>query len=327
MMVVSTANGAVGIRDAMAVLRDGGSALDAVEAGTRRVELNARDHTVGLGGLPNIAGEVRLDASIMDGRTLRAGAVGSVRGILHAITLARRVMERSPHVLLVADGAERFAREIGMDEHDLLTEEAASRWREGLAQRHPDIDPDGIAGRDRLLELVGGARDSMRGWEPPAADDPPGPKEPPSPKDPAGTVNFLALDRDGNLASAVSTSGYPWGYPGRLGDSPIIGAGGYADSRWGAAASTGTGEVVLRTLTTRSVVLYLRTGMTLADAMTTALADLRDLDDPLAGHIAVIALSPSGQHAGYSYREGEHYVYLDDAMAEPATADMVQMRL
>ena len=309
MMVVSSANGAVGIRDAMAVLRDGGSALDAVEAGTRRVELNARDHTVGLGGLPNIAGEVRLDASIMDGRTLRAGAVGSLRGILHAISLARRVMERSPHVLLVADGAERFARETGMPEHDLLTDEGAARWREGLAHRHPDVDPDGIAGRDRLLELVGGARDSMRGWEP------------------HGTVNFLALDRDGNLASAVSTSGYPWGYPGRLGDSPIIGAGGYADNRWGAAASTGTGEVVLRTLTTRSVVLYLRTGMTLADAMTTAMYDLRDLDDPLAGHIAVLALSPSGEHVGYAYREGEHYVYLDDAMAEPDTADMVQMRL
>ena len=321
MMVVSTANGAVGIRDAMAILRDGGSALDAVEAGTRRVELNARDHTVGLGGLPNITGEVRLDASIMDGSTLRAGAVGSVRGIMHAITLARRVMERSPHVLLVADGAERFAREIGMKERDLLTEEAASRWREGLALRHPEVDPDGIAGRDRLLELVGGARDSMRGWDPPGAEEPHGPK------DPHGTVNFLAQDRDGNLASAVSTSGYPWGYPGRLGDSPIIGAGGYADNRWGAAASTGTGEVVLRTLTTRSVVLYVRTGMTLADAMNTALADLRDLDDPLAGHIAVIALSPSGEHAGYSYRSGEHYVYLDDAMAEPETADMVQLRL
>ena len=320
-MVVSTANGAVGIRDAMAVLRDGGSALDAAEAGTRRVELNPRDHTVGLGGLPNIAGEVRLDASIMDGRTLRAGAVGSVRGILHAITLARRVMERSPHVLLVADGAERFAREIGMVEHELLTEEAASRWREGLAHRHPDVDPDGIAGRDRLLELVGGAQDSMRGWDPPGAEEPPGPK------DPAGTVNFLALDRGGNLASAVSTSGYPWGYPGRLGDSPIIGAGGYADNRWGAAASTGTGEVVLRTLTTRSVVLYLRTGMTLSDAMKTALDDLRDLNDPLAGHIAVIALSPSGEHSGYAYRSGEHYVYLNDAMAEPDTADMVQMRL
>ena len=241
MMVVSTANGAVGIRDAMAVLRGGGSALDAVEAGTRRVELNAHDHTVGLGGLPNIVGEVRVDASIMDGRTLRAGAVGSVRGILHAITLARRVMERSPHVLLVADGAERFAREIGMAEHDLLTEEAASRWREGLAHRHPNVDPDGIAGRDRLLELVGDARDSMRGW------DPPGPEEPAGTEEPHGTVNFLALDRGGNLASAVSTSGYPWGYPGRLGDSPIIGAGGYADNRWGAAASTGTGEVVLRT--------------------------------------------------------------------------------
>ena len=84
---------------------------------------------------------------------------------------------------------------------------------------------------------------------------------------------------------------------------------------------------MLRTLTTRSVVLYLRTGMTLADAMTTALSDLRDLDDPLAGHIAVIALSPSGEHAGYAYRSGEHYLYLNDAMVEPETADMVQMWL
>ncbi len=315
MIVVSTANGTAGIREAMAVLRDGGSALDAVEAGTRRVELNARDHTVGLGGLPNILGEVRLDASIMDGHTLRAGAVGSVRGILHAVTLARRVMEQSPHVLLVADGAERFAREIGMAEQDLLTEQAAARWRERLANRQPPVDPDGIAGRDRLLELVGDARDSMRGWDPAGTDAP------------HGTVNFLALDGGGNLASAVSTSGYPWGYPGRLGDSPIIGAGGYADNRWGAAASTGTGEVVLRTLTTRSVVLYLRTGMTLDQAMRAALSDLGALNDPLAGHVAVIALTPSGRHAGYAYRSGEHYVYLDGAMAEPEIAAMVQMRL
>lgn len=315
MMVVSTANGAAGIREAMAVLRGGGSAVDAVEAGTRLVELNARDHTVGLGGLPNVLGEVRLDASIMDGCTLRSGAVGSVRGILHAVTLARRVMEHSPHVLLVADGAERFAREIGMAKRELLTEEAASQWREGLAHRHPDVDPDRIAGRERLLELVGGARDSMRGWDPAGADQP------------HGTVNFLALDAGGNLASAVSTSGYPWGYPGRLGDSPIIGAGGYADNRWGAAASTGTGEVVLRTLTTRSVVLFLRTGMTLAAAMTAALADLRDLRDPLAGHIAVIALTPAGEHAGYAYRTDEHYLYLDGAATEPKTAAMTQMHL
>lgn len=315
MMVVTTANGAPGIRKAMAVLRGGGSAVDAVEAGTRLVELNERDHTVGLGGLPNVLGEVRVDASVMDGRTLRAGAVGSVRGILHAVTLARRVMERSPHVLLVADGAERFAREIGMERRELLTEEAARRWREGLARRRPDVAPDRIAGRERLLELVGGAQDSMRGWDPAGAGQP------------HGTVNFLALDAGGNLASAVSTSGYPWGYPGRLGDSPVIGAGGYADNRWGAAASTGTGEVVLRTLTTRSVVLYLRTGMTLAEALTAALADLRDLRDPLAGHIAVIALTPAGAHAGYAYRTGEHYLYLDDAAAEPKTVPMTQMRL
>src|SRR5690242_394196 len=98
----------------MAVLRQGGTAVDAVEAGTREVERNPADHSVGLGGLPNIVGEVRLDALIMDGSTLRAGAVGSVRNHIHVITLARRVMEQTPHVLLVADGVERFAQEIGI---------------------------------------------------------------------------------------------------------------------------------------------------------------------------------------------------------------------
>src|SRR5262249_32392331 len=107
MVLVSSINGKIGMTSAMAVLTAGGAAVDGVEAGTRDVERNVADHSVGLGGLPNVLGEVRLDASIMDGRTLRAGAVGAVRNHIHVITLARQVMERTPHVLLVADGAER----------------------------------------------------------------------------------------------------------------------------------------------------------------------------------------------------------------------------
>ena len=113
MIVVASANGRVGIGAAIEILRAGGSALDAVETATRLVEANPEDHTVGYGGYPNLLGEVELDASIMDGRTLSAGAVGGLKGFKHPISVARRVMEDLPHVLLVGEGAARFAREIG----------------------------------------------------------------------------------------------------------------------------------------------------------------------------------------------------------------------
>src|SRR5574342_747043 len=113
MLVIASSNGTVGIVEAMRVLRHGGSAVDAVEAGVRLVESNADDHTVGFGGLPNLLGEVELDASVMDGRTLQAGAVGAVKHYEHPISLARKVMEELPHVMLVGGGAERFAQEVG----------------------------------------------------------------------------------------------------------------------------------------------------------------------------------------------------------------------
>jgi beta-aspartyl-peptidase (threonine type) len=209
-----------------------------------------------------------------------------------------------PHVLLVADGAERFAREIGMPPEDPLTAEAASAWREGLVKRFPELDVSRLAERPAVGDLVQALNDPMGGWTLGH-----------------GTVNFLARDRAGNLAVGVSTSGWSWGYPGRLGDAPIIGAGGYADNRWGAAASTGTGEVTIRTSACRSVVLYLKLGWSLADALQEALKDLRDLRDPYVQHIALIGLDPAGRHAGYAHRPNEHYLYLTDGMDAPAAAE------
>src|SRR3712207_2789902 len=124
MIVVASTNGVVGIGAAIEILRAGGPALDAVEAATRLVEANPDDHTVGYGGYPNLLGQVELDASIMDGRTLAAGTVGALKGFRHPITVARRVLEELPHVLLVGEGAAQFAREIGMAEEQLLTPEA-----------------------------------------------------------------------------------------------------------------------------------------------------------------------------------------------------------
>src|SRR5205814_9896615 len=122
---IASSNGDIGLPIAWNILRPGGSAIDAVEAATRIVEDNPADHSVGYGGYPNLLGEVELDASIMDGTTLRAGAVGALRGYRHPISVARRVMDELPHVMLAGEGAARFAAELGMQREDLLTDEAA----------------------------------------------------------------------------------------------------------------------------------------------------------------------------------------------------------
>ena len=315
MIVLASRNGRIGLPAAMAAMTRGGTAIDAVEAGTRVVERNPEDPTVGLGGLPNILGEVRLDAAIMDGTSLKGGAVGSVRRHVHAITLARRLMERGPHVFLVADGAERLAADLGLVEEEPLTERATTSWRRRLLERFPDLDTSRIGERGDLLSMVDELQLSMAGWDEMKRDAGAGSTT-------HGTVNFLARDSDGNVASAVSTSGWAWCYPGRLGDSPVLGAGSYADSRWGATGSTGTGEVVLRMSTARSVILYMKMGMELPSAVHEAMVDLKALDDPHVDHIAVIAVDRDGGHVGYSYRPDEGYVYMTETMAEPAEAEM-----
>jgi beta-aspartyl-peptidase (threonine type) len=277
--LVASHNADVGMAAGTDILRGGGSALDAVEAVIRAVEDNPDDHTVGYGGYPNYDGEVELDASIMDGTTRRAGAVGALRGYRAAITVARAVMTRTQHVLVVGDGAARLAAEIGLDPETLLTEHSEQVWRDGLARNNP-IDPEHAA----------------------------------------GTVDVMALDAAGHLASGVSTSGWAWKHPGRVGDSPIIGAGSYADSRVGAAACTGWGELAMRAGTARMVVAAMEHGRSPIEAGERALLDLLTLDTGgRAPSMHLVVLAADGTHAGLSTEADKIYIHWSEGMATFAT--------
>ncbi len=293
MIILASQNGDVGIRQALAVLQAGGSVLDALEAGIRPVEDNLADHWVGTSGMPSILGEIELDASIMDGRDLTAGAVGCVKGYPNPISIARKVMETLPHVFLVGEGAERFAAEMGFQKADLMTEETRQLWRKDLAAVTASmahrLDPN------RLVDLV---------------------QQFSNPRRTRGTVNFIARDDQGNLATGVSTSGYYGKYPGRLGDSPVIGAGNYADSRYGAAACTGMGEMAIRASTARSVVFYLKLGYSLEAAGVQAMQDLRDLGGRFISEMNIIAMDRDGHPAGFSSAQGKICIYMTGASPE-----------
>jgi beta-aspartyl-peptidase (threonine type) len=286
MLLTASANGSVGMEAGWRILSAGGSALDAVEAATREVEDNPNDHSVGYSGYPNMVGKVELDASIMDGATRRAGTVGAVHSYRHPITIARAVMDRLPHVMVVGEGAERLAAEIGMEPENLLTAEAEAVWRDGVEGRIDENDE-----RYRLLSQVS----SMFS----------------DPEHVAGTVNFLALDKAGHIASAVSTSGWPWKYPGRLGDSPVIGAGNYCDDRYGAAACTGWGELAIRGATAHTVVSGLSAGLLLGAAAERAINALRGLNVPGEEPIMqmqLVAIDAAGHHTALGTRPGSTYV-------------------
>jgi beta-aspartyl-peptidase (threonine type) len=299
-IVAASANGLVGIEAAVEVLRAGGTALEAVIAGARLVEANPDDHTVGYSGLPNLLGEVELDASVMDGRGLRAGSVGALIGYQDATDLARHVMNGLPHVLIAGAGAARFAEEVGLPRRDLLTPEAEAIWRSRL-------DTTGNTQRSSYYSRM---REIVR--ETATDPDLAGIGEPPH-----GTVNFIARDRNGDIACAVSTSGWAWKYPGRIGDSPIIGAGNYADNRWGAAACTGRGEMAQRACTAHSVVMFMRFGMSLDEAIGTAMRDLEALDDPYASEMNILAMDREGNPSAASTEAGKTFVFMAEDMAAP----------
>lgn len=292
MIVVASHNGDVGIRQAMAVLRSGGSAVDAVIAGIEPVEANPNDHSVGFSGLPNLLGDVELDASIMEGRGLRAGSVGAVHEFQDVAALAKRVMDELPHVLLVGPGADRFGHEVGLTPKRLITDDALAVWRQRMDDRTNET-----AYAKRMRQIVGEVAN-----------------DPQFPEPPHGTVNFIAQDRNGSIACGVSTSGWAWKYPGRLGDSPIIGAGNYADNRWGAAACTGRGEMAQRCCTAHSVVTFMRFGMSVDEAVRQALLDLAALDDPYASEMNIIAIDRDGNPAAGSTAIDKPYIVMTDAM-------------
>ncbi|NLE45603.1 MAG: N(4)-(beta-N-acetylglucosaminyl)-L-asparaginase [Chloroflexi bacterium] len=306
MIVVASTNGIVGIDAAMRVLKAGGTAVDAVETGIRLVEANGDDHSVGYGGYPNLLGDVELDASIMDGATLAAGAVGALRNCVYAISVARKVMERLPHVFLVGEGAARFAREMGFDRVDLLTEEPQSVWENRLRRDLPAHVFEHLNQQPDLWRWVDVATDPEKAW---------------------GTVNFLAQDAEGQICAGASTSGWAWKYPGRLGDSPVIGAGVYADDRFGAAACTGTGEMAIRACTAHSIVFYLKMGIPLQDAGERAMRDLNDLGGAYLSDMNFIAIDRDGRHAGFMSGEVGAYLFMAEEMSAPEEAPRTRVEL
>jgi isoaspartyl peptidase/L-asparaginase-like protein (Ntn-hydrolase superfamily) len=206
------------------------SALDAIEAAANVTELDPEVNSVGYGGLPDADGVVELDAAIMNGPGHTAGAVAGLVGFRRAISVARRVMERTPHVMLVGDRAARFARDEGFPEEELLTPAARARWEEWQASRS---GPD-VAHFDDPAESTDG--DLSRGAL----------RRPSLTPDNHDTIGLCGLDVMGNLAAGCTTSGMAWKLPGRVGDSPIIGSGLYVDNEVGAAAGTGHGDEMMK---------------------------------------------------------------------------------
>ncbi len=331
-MLVASENGRDGILAAIELLRMGGRAIDAVELASRVTEDDPDKHSVGYSGLPNVLGEVELDASIMDGRDLRSGAVAAVRGYGKPITLARQVMDETAHVLLVGSGAERFAAEMGHSPASMNSDEAQRRWRQRFEEMglQPGTRADlrkvtiqltrPLNLEDKVYER---SQTTRMGGELFNPDKPA--KVDNGKNDTLGTVNYLAIDQYGDIASAVSTSGLAWKYPGRVGDSPIIGAGNYCDNRYGAVACTGMGELAIRASTARSLVLYMKMGMSLREAGFETLRDLKALGALPGQYMNIVALNPKGEHAGFTTVPGKKYLYMNADMDSPAVVDRLMV--
>ncbi len=243
------------------VLSEGGSAMDAVEVAVRTME-DDPTFDAGRGSFLNREGAVEMDAVIMDGARLRAGSVAAVRNILHPVTLARLVMERTDHVLLVGEGANLFATEVGMEvtpEEELLVGRELERWRK--LRSDPKF-------RAKVI------------FEPPVAV--------PSWDVPGDTVGAVALDADGNMAASTSTGGTPKKRMGRVGDSPLVGAGAYADNNTGAVSATGWGEPIILACLSKRVLEFIERGMGPTEASQTALTEMLERFDGRGGVILVI---------------------------------------
>jgi N4-(beta-N-acetylglucosaminyl)-L-asparaginase len=249
-VAISSLNGLRALETVMAGLRAGTDPLDAVVAGVSTVESDPKDMTVGLGGIPNERGVVELDASVMHGPTHKAGAVAALQRIANPAQVALTVLRRTDHVLLVGQGALDFARAHGFVEQDLLTDEARQAWLRWKANLNPDVD--------WLDEQQQGDGDNEA-----------------VPRH-HGTIHCAAMDAHGDLGACTSTSGLSFKIPGRVGDSPLIGAGMFVDNRVGAAGATGRGESVIQSCGAFQVVRHMADGVEPAEACRRVLAWIAD---------------------------------------------------
>ncbi len=302
-IIVSSTNGLRATNRAMELLRAGGDTLDAVIAGVNIVEEDPEDNSVGYGGLPNEDGVVELDACVMHGPTRRCGSVAAIQGIKTPSKVAKLVMDRSDHIMLVGPGALRFAKAHGFAEENLLTDKSRLAWlvwKESLrdAAGHsnwgPGLDSPPAKPSSRLKRMFPGVDDETLDWAWSVAVTPP-----------TGTINCLALKESGEMSGVTSTSGLAWKIPGRVGDSPILGAGLWIDQDVGGAGSTGRGEENIRVAGAHTIVENMRHGMTAREACLDALRRVARNFDNDQGRLAQFdlsfyALRKDGDYAGAS---------------------------
>tara|TARA_B110000467_G_scaffold155765_1_gene168460 strand:+ start:123 stop:1100 length:978 start_codon:yes stop_codon:yes gene_type:complete len=267
-MIISTwKHGLPANDEAMKVLLKGGAAIDAVEAGVRIPEADPDSMSVGYGGLPDRDGHVTLDACIMD-HTGNCGSVSFLEHIKHPISVARKVMDDTPHVMLSGSGALKFALEKGFPKEDLLTDKARKRWEEWLkdSKYKPIIN---IENHD--------------------------------------TIGLLALDQNGDISGACTTSGLSWKMHGRVGDSPIIGAGMFVDNKVGGCCATGVGEAVMKTLGSFLIVELMRQGATPQEACEEGIARIVNNQNYQDMQIGYLAINKKGEHGSYAVHPWFNY--------------------
>jgi N4-(beta-N-acetylglucosaminyl)-L-asparaginase len=305
------ASGTRGIQVAYDLLARGGDPLDAVIAGVNVVELNPEDQSVGLGGLPNEEGVVQLDASCMHGPTKRAGAVACLERIATPSLVAKAVMDHTDHVLLVGDDALRFARRMGFEERELLTAKSREAWLRW--KRNPPTPGMWVDTRPAAAGTRTGARFQPHHER---ADDG-------ALAATTGTINMNAVTAGGDIATVTTTSGMAWKIPGRVGDSPIIGAGQYCDNTVGAAGSTGRGEANIKVCGAFLAVELMRQGLSPEAALlrvierVIAMTEPRLLDERGRPYfdLEFYAIHKDGRVAGASAYQGGRYAVADAAGA------------
>jgi N4-(beta-N-acetylglucosaminyl)-L-asparaginase len=290
-IIVASGNGLRAVEKAMELVKQGRDPLDAAIEGVAIVEADPKDHSVGYGGLPNEDGVVELDAAVMHGPTHGGGSVASIRNIMHPAAVARLVMQRTRHVLLVGEGALRFARAHGFPEIDLLTDESRQIWLHWKETR--DLKDDWLPLPDEKVAAF--IRETLANRV-------------------TGTIHCSVLDTHGDLGCTTTTSGLSWKIPGRVGDSPILGAGLYLDNEVGSAGSTGVGELNLLNLSSASIVAGMRRGLDPKDAImdvckTIATRSARDPrrrrpDGGVVGNVSFYAVNKEGKFAGGSIYPG-----------------------
>jgi N4-(beta-N-acetylglucosaminyl)-L-asparaginase len=249
-VAVASANGLRGVQKAFDLLIQGADTLDAVIEGVKIQELDPNDDSVGYGGLPNAAGVVQLDASCMHGPTKRAGAVGCLETIKTPSEVAKLILKYTNHIFLVGEGAKRFALSYGFKEEDLLTESSRQKWLAWRANMSPTDDYLDVPETEQMVVR------------------------------PTGTINCNAVTPGGEISSVTTTSGLAWKIPGRVGDSPIIGAGQYCDNDVGAAGSTGRGESNIKVCGGFLTVEHMRRGMKPTDACLETLKRVVAMTEP-----------------------------------------------